>query len=336
MDHARERRKRRVALLSVSSNSLLVVLKLTVGLLIGSVSVISEAVHSAVDLVAAVIAFLAVRTSSKPADQGHPFGHGKVENISGVVEALLIFAAAGVIIVEAVRKLLHPEPLETVGWGVGVMAVSAVVNLIVSRRLFTVGRETESVALQADGWHLRTDVYTSIGVSVGLALIWLGGRLMPGTSLAWLDPVAALAVAVLIMKTAYDLTVHAARDLLDTSLPADEEDLIGQEVTAFAPEVRGFHRLRTRKAGSHRFVDFHLLVQADMTVEASHDIAEVIAGRIEARFPQSSVSVHVEPCAGECVDVCLEGCLIDEQERTHLHGPARDRQRSDDQGHDRA
>ena len=328
MDQARERRKRRVALLSVASNSLLVILKLGVGLLIGSVSVISEAVHSAVDLLAAFIAFLAVRTSTKPADEGHPFGHGKVENISGMVEALLIFAAAGLIIVEAVRKLLHPEPLETAGWGVAVMAVSATVNVLVSRRLFTVGRETESVALRADAWHLRTDVYTSFGVSAGLALIWVGSWVLPGVSLSWLDPVAALAVAALILKTAYDLTREASRDLLDTSLPPDEGQWIRQEVQAFSPQICGFHRLRTRKAGAHRFVEFHLQVEADMSVEASHDLAEVIAARIEARFPQASVSIHVEPCDGACGEVCQEGCLVEEEARLAILRRRRERDRS--------
>ncbi len=313
-----DRRKRKVALLSVTSNSSLVVVKLAVGLLIGSVSVLSEAIHSAVDLLAAVIAFLAVRTSSRPADEAHPFGHGKVENISGVVEALLIFAAAGWIVFESVRKLLEPHPLETPGWGVAVMLGSAAVNLFVSRRLFTVGRETDSVALQADGWHLRTDVYTSAGVSLGLALIVLGGWLFPGVSLVWLDPVAAILVALLIVRAAYGLTVEAARDLLDTSLPAEEEQLIRERVRAFGPQVRGFHLLRTRKSGSHRFVQFHLLVRAEMTVEASHAIAEALSDDIEARLANSFVTVHVEPCDGACDDLCLDGCLVDDEERLGL------------------
>ncbi|MBU3932000.1 MAG: cation diffusion facilitator family transporter, partial [Proteobacteria bacterium] len=142
-------RKMRVAGLSVISNTILVVLKLVVGLLIGSVSIMSEAIHSGVDLLAAVIALISVRTSSLPADTKHPFGHGKVENISGTIEALLIFVASGWIIFEAIRKLLHPRPIEYVGWGVVVMLISAAVNLVVSEMLFKVGIETDSIALQA-------------------------------------------------------------------------------------------------------------------------------------------------------------------------------------------
>ena len=160
-DDSIDKRKSSVALLSVASNTILVLLKLTVGIIIGSVSVISEAIHSSVDLLAAMIALFAVRTSGKPADAEHPFGHGKVENMSGTVEALLIFLAAGWIIFEAVKKLKNPEPLEEVGWGVAVMIVASAANILVSRALFKVGKETDSVALQADAWHLRTDVYTS-------------------------------------------------------------------------------------------------------------------------------------------------------------------------------
>ncbi len=152
-----QQRKSATALLSVGSNTALVVGKLVVGLMIGSVSVISEAIHSGVDLVAAVIALFAVRTSGKPPDERHPFGHGKAENLAGTIEALLIFVAAGWIIYEAVRKLSHPEPLEDPGWGVAVMLISAVANMLVSAQLFRVGRETDSVALQADRWHQLTD-----------------------------------------------------------------------------------------------------------------------------------------------------------------------------------
>ena len=212
-----QKRKTRVALLSVISNTALVLMKLVVGIMINSVSVISEAIHSGMDLVAAIIAWFSVRTSSKPADEDHPFGHGKIENVSGTVEALLIFLAAGWIIYEAIKKFIHPEPIETAFWGVGVMLISAITNIIVSQKLFKVGRETDSVALQADAWHLRTDVYTSLGVMVGLALIWFGHWIFPNYDLNWLDPACAIAVALLIIKASYDLTVQSARDLLDAN-----------------------------------------------------------------------------------------------------------------------
>jgi cation diffusion facilitator family transporter len=312
----RTKRRQSVALLSVCSNTLLIVLKVAVGLLIGSVSVISEAIHSGVDLLAAVIAFFAVRKADQPPDESHPFGHGKFENISGAVEALLIFAAGGWIILESVDKLLHPAPLQAVSWGVGVMAVSAIVNLFVSRSLFRVGRETQSIALLADAWHLRTDIYTSAGVMLGLALISLGERLWPGTPLHWIDPVTAIAVAVLILRAAYSLTVQSARDLVDSSLPPEEERWIRRSIEEFVSRgVKGCHRLRTRKSGADRFVEFHMLVDPEMSVRDSHQLAEQLSKRIETHFAQTNVLVHVEPCDGSCPDHCLEGCLVPEQER---------------------
>ncbi|MDD1740765.1 MAG: cation diffusion facilitator family transporter, partial [Methanothrix sp.] len=295
-DDSIEKRKSSVALLSVASNTILVLLKLTVGIIIGSVSVISEAIHSSVDLLAALIALFAVRTSGKPADAEHPFGHGKVENISGTVEALLIFLAAGWIIFEAVKKLKDPEPLEEVGWGVAVMMVSSAANILVSKALFKVGKETDSVALQADAWHLRTDVYTSAGVMAGLAIIWIGRIVLPGTDLNWVDPVAAIGVALLIIKAAYQLTVESARDLLDVSLPKDEEACIRKRIAAFAPTIRGFHRLCTRKSGSHRFVEFHMIVDPSMTIDESHRIADMLTCSIKQQYPGTTVHIHIEPC----------------------------------------
>jgi cation diffusion facilitator family transporter len=290
--------KMAVALLSVLSNTVLVVSKLVVGFLIGSVSVLSEAIHSGVDLVASAIAYFAVRTSGKPADEDHPYGHGKVENISGTVEAVLIFLAAGWIIYEAVDKLRHPRPLGSPTLGVGVMCVSSVVNLIVSRMLFRVGRKTGSAALIADAWHLRTDVYTSAGVMAGLGGILIGSWLVPGINLQWLDPVAAISVALLIIKAAYELTIESGRDLLDTKLPAEEEALIQTHVAEFAPTVKGFHRMRTRKAGHLRFVDFHVQVEGSMTVDRAHEISHAIAHAIQEHYPDTVVNIHVEPWRG--------------------------------------
>lgn len=303
-----QRRKVRVAALSVVSNTTLVVMKLIAGLMIGSVSIISEAIHSGVDLLAAIIALFSVKTSSIPADSKHPFGHGKIENISGTIEALLIFVAAIWIIFEAAKKLMHPEPMEAIGWGIGVMLVSAVVNVVVSEMLFKVGRETDSIALQADAWHLRTDVYTSIGVMVSLALIWMGQWIFPGKDFFWFDPVAAIGVALLIIKAAYDLTAQSAKDLLDVHLPDVEVEWIRQSILDQNSVVRGFHDLRTRKAGHFRFVEFHLKVDPHMSVTSSHDITKVLKKQIKEKFPGTTVTIHIEPCDSDCVDKCIEGC----------------------------
>ena len=308
-------RKTQVASLSVGSNTLLVILKLVIGFHIGAVSVVSEAVHSGVDLLAAVIALVAVRTAEKPADADHPFGHAKVENISGTVEALLIFAAAVWIVMEAVHKLRGTAPLTEAGWGVLVMLVSSGINLLVSRKLFKIGKQTDSIALQADAWHLRTDVYTSVGVSVGLGVILLGRLWLPGVALQWIDPAAAIVVALLIAHTAYRLTLQSARDLLDASLPKDEEAWICDYLARLRPTVHGFHKLRTRKAGAVRFVEFHLIVEHDMSVEDAHRISDVMTCDIEERFPGCSVTIHVEPCDGVCKPNCIGGCLLTAEER---------------------
>ena len=286
--------KTRAASVSVASNTALVAGKLCVGLAIGSVSIISEAIHSGIDLVAALIAWWAVRASSAPADDEHPFGHGKFENLSGVIEALLILVAAIWIVVEAAKKLLHPEPLGSTGLGIAIMAVSSVVNLFVSNWLMRVGRQTDSIALTADAWHLRTDVYTSAGVMTGLGVIAIAHRLAPNRSFDWVDPVVALAVAVFITKAAAKLTLGAVRDLLDSRLPLDELGAIEAYMRS-RDDILGYHDLRTRKAGGWRFVEIHLELPPDMSVRESHSIAHGVSLDIQERLPSTSVMVHVDP-----------------------------------------
>ena len=312
-----ERRKSRVAWLSVVSNATLVLGKLVIGLAIGSVSVISEAIHSAVDLVAAAIALAAVKAAGKPADQEHPFGHGKIENVSGTIEAVLIFVAGTWIIYEAVHKLLARQPVEGVGLGVVIMLVSVCANYYVSQRLFQVGRETESIALQADGWHLRTDVWTSAGVMAGLLLMALGQKLLPGVALSWIDPVAAIAVALLIYKAAWGLTRESLRDVVDASLPPREVEWIHGELRGH-PEVKGIHHLRTRKSGGQRFVEFHLVVDAPLPTLEAHRLADHLLERIRSRYSRATVTSHVEPCDGSCRPACREGCLLSEAERDRV------------------
>lgn len=313
-----QRRKTRVALLSVVSNSTLVIMKIVVGLMIGSVSIISEGIHSGVDLIAALIALFSVRTSGIPADKRHPFGHGKIENISGTIEALLIFLAAAWIIYEAVHKLMAPGELEAAGWGAAIMLISVATNIFVSHMLFKVGKATDSVAILADAWHLRADVFTSAGVMLGMAAIWLGPAVLPGVDLRWVDPVAAMLVALMIIKAAYDLTLASAKDLLDVGLPPQELTWINAIIEGHRPQIHGFHQLRTRKAGHFRFIEFHLIVDRHLTVETSHAITEDLTGHIEEHLPHSSVTIHVEPCDGSCTQKCLEGCFLSETQRLAL------------------
>jgi len=304
------KRKSKVAALSVISNSTLVVFKLIVGLYTGAVSILSEAIHSGVDLVAALIAFFAVRAAGKPADEKHTFGHGKFENLSAAIEGLLIFVAAGWIIYESINKLIFPEPVDNLQWGIIVMGISAIVNIIISRRLFKVGNETDSAALIADAWHLRTDVWTSAGVAIGLALYLLGRWYSPELNLDWIDPVIAMGVAGLIIKAAWELTSEAVTYLLDASLPLEEEKSITGIIENMTPQVMNFHNFKTRKAGSERFVEFHLVVSKDITVKQAHDICDNITEKIKLQFPKTEVMIHTEPCLDECQGKCNGSCAI--------------------------
>lgn len=288
------------AKLSVISNTLLVIMKLIVGLMMGSVSVISEAIHSGLDLVAAVIAFFSVSQAAKPPDEVHRYGHGKIENVSGVAEAILIFVAAVWIIFEAVRRLARGGAVEALGYGVAVMAVSAAVNTVVSEVLFRVARKTESIALEADALHLRTDVYTSVGVAVGLGLLKLTG---------WhiLDPLVALAVAALIIRASWNLTMTAFRPLLDVALPTDEEEQIVAAIQEYATDFVEFHKLRARRAGADRHVDLHLVVHRNRAVAEVHKLCDDIEAAIKRRFPHSFVLIHMEPCTEDCPR-CVAAC----------------------------
>ena len=310
-----QQRKERVALLSVISNFFLVILKAIVGVLIGSVAILSEAIHSGMDLLASFFAMFSVKTSHVPADDSHPFGHGIVESISGLIEALLIFVAAFWIILEAIRKLGSQQSMEFAGWGVGVMLLSAAMNLIVSQLLFRVGKEADSLALQADAWHLRTDVYTSAGVMFSLAVIWISHKFFSEPNIHWLDPLAGLFVAVFILRAAYKLTVQSIRDLMDAQLPLEEEDWIRSLIVSRKEAIHGFHQLRTRKAGNFRFVEFHIKVDPQMSVADSHRITEELSRIIENKLPHSSVTIHIEPCDGRCEARCVAGCLLPAEKR---------------------
>ncbi len=275
-----------IARLSILSNTCLIIMKLIVGMISGSVSIISEAIHSSMDLMAAVIAFFSVKVSDNPPDSRHPYGHGKVENISGVIEALLIFVAAIWIIIEAVKKLLGEAiELESIAIGSVVMLISAIVNIIVSRRLYKVARETKSVALEADALHLKTDVFTSLGVAVGLGLIML-------TGINWLDPVIAILVALFIIRESYILLKRAFTPLLDEAWENDDIDDL--EKTLNELHVN-YHELRTRIAGNYRFIDLHIDMPKDLSVENAHIYCDQIEKELTTKFENLNVTIHVEP-----------------------------------------
>ena len=287
--------KSRAALVSIISNTSLVLLKLAAGLITGSVAIISEAVHSGMDLAAALMAYVSVRVAEKPPDDHHPYGHGKAEHIAALLEGLLIVGAGVLIVKQAVGGFLNPEPLPDLGLGALVMLVSAVVNILVSRFLFRVGRRTESAALVADAWHLRTDVYTSLGVFAALGGIMIGARLAPETNLLFLDPLCALVVALMILKTGLKLSWEAVGQLLDHSLSPEEMDLICRHIQAKAPQIKGYGEVKTRRSGSCRLIYMELCVDGNMNVEEAHALGESLAESIREHFPDSQISFHLEP-----------------------------------------
>jgi cation diffusion facilitator family transporter len=278
--------KVKIARLSVLSNTLLIIMKLAAGIISGSVSIISEAIHSSMDLIAAIIAYFSVKVSDNPPDSRHPYGHGKIENISGVIEAILIFIAAIWIVIEAVKKLLGEEiQLQSIAVGSAVMFISAIVNIIVSKRLYKVARETHSVALEADALHLKTDVFTSLGVAVGLGLILL-------TGIKWLDPVVAILVAIFIIREAYFLLTKAFTPLLDTAWADDEIEIL--ESTLGSLKVK-YHDLRTRVAGNYRFLDLHVEIPSDVSVGNAHKYCDKIENELTGKYDNLTVTIHVEP-----------------------------------------
>lgn len=293
--------KTQVALISVVSNTFLTLAKLVIGLTSGSVSILSEGIHSGIDLIASSIAFFAVRQSGKPADSGHAYGHGKIENVSGTIEAALIFIAALMIIFEAIQKVLRiigggSEPVGGLGLGLVIMGISSLMNFWVSTRLMRVAKETDSIALEADALHLRTDIFTSAGVFIGLLLIRITGWSV-------IDPIIAFGVALMIIKASFDLTKEAFSPLVDVSLPEDERQIIIQILQLHAEEFVEFHKLRTRKSGAERHVDLHLVVPKFTPIVDVHELCDTIEQEINQTFHRAFILIHAEPCSDRDV-VC--------------------------------
>jgi cation diffusion facilitator family transporter len=281
--------KRRAAALSVASNSLLILLKFAAGIVTGSVALLAEAVQSIIDLVASVVAYVSVRKADEPADDNHPYGHEKIENLAAAIEGVLILVGSAVIAFEAARRLIDGGEVEHLGFGIVILALTIVVNLVVSSVLARRARETGSPALEGDAAHLRTDAITSIGVLVGLVLVQITGE-------SWLDPVVALLVAAAILATGVRLVMRSSRVLVDEGLPPDELAVIREAVVSFGPRgVVGFHQLRARRAGARRLVDMHVQFRSGATLEEAHATAHQLQDEIRDRLGDSDVLIHIEP-----------------------------------------
>jgi cation diffusion facilitator family transporter len=282
-------RKERAAAVSIVSNTILIALKLVAGVVTGSIAIITEAVHSSIDLVASIIAFFSVRKAGKPADDSHPYGHDKVENVAAAIEGMLILVGAGVIIFESLRRLAQGSEVESLGFGIAVVGFSAVANFGVSAYLYRQARATESPALEGDAAHLRTDAFTSLGVLLGLVLVELTGA-------SWLDPLAALIVAGAIVFAGVRILNRTSRVLVDEALPPHELSAVREAIDEHgAPELAGFHKLRARRAGSRRYIDMHVQFREGTSLRRAHEISHELQRAIAGRLRGADVLVHLEP-----------------------------------------
>jgi cation diffusion facilitator family transporter len=282
--------KSSVARLSIVSNSALIVLKIVAGALTGSIAIITEAVHSSIDLMASIVAYLSVRKADEPADESHMYGHAKIENLAAAIEGILILIGAGIIIFEAVRRLAEgSEALHSLGFGIAVVAISTVVNLGVSGYLYRQSRAHDSPALEGDAAHLRADALTSLAVLAGLVLVAI-------TGIEELDAVTALIVAGAIVYAGITILTRSSRVLVDEALPEEELDIVRQAIDDYqGGELVSFHKLRGRRAGSARYIDLHLQFAPGTTLERAHSIAHQLQDAVRSQIRAAEVLVHIEP-----------------------------------------
>jgi cation diffusion facilitator family transporter len=271
----------------------LIVFKVIVGWLTGSISIFAQAADSLLDLFAGIITFSAIRIAAKPADAEHPYGHGKAEDIAGVGQGILIFVAGGLIIYSAVGRIIEGSVIELAEVGMAVMAVSIVISIFLSRHLLRVARRTGSVALEANARNIATDVYSASAVLLGLAIVRF-------TGLNIIDPILAIGVAIYILKVAVDTIRKPISGLLDEKLPPSQQAVIEDCLRKHSREVSGYHALRTRRAGSQSYIDLHLVMAGDTSLERAHQICDQIENEIESRLHEASVTIHCEPCDDEC------------------------------------
>ncbi|MGE5603558.1 MAG: cation diffusion facilitator family transporter [Nitrososphaerales archaeon] len=280
---------RRVILVSVGAAILTMVLKFGAYLLTGSVSLLSDAAESSVNLIAALVAFVALTIAAKPAAFSYRYGYEKAEYFSSGVEGALILVAAITIIYTALKRFLNPAPLESLGIGLVISLVASAINFGVARLMFRKGEEYDSITLEADGHHLMTDVWTSVGVVAGLVVMLL----VPAWT--WLDPLIAMLLGINIIRTGVSLLKRSAAGLMDITLPPEEMDQIEEVLRGKEGQDVVYHKLRTRKSASRRYVEFHLLMPQAITVKAAHDRCTAIETELRRRLPKTRVMIHVEP-----------------------------------------
>ena len=293
---------RTASILPIISTSVLVALKLSVGISIGSISVVSDGLDTAIDMVSAFVAFISIRIASRPADLSHPYGHGKAEYLSGIVEAFFILAGVAFITFEAVRRILNDSDLRFVELGIAVMGLSVIVNLVVSWQVIRVARRTGSPALSAAGKHRAADVLTSLGILIGLVIVRITGFTL-------LDPILALGVAAVVLWAALQILRSSFNSLMDASLPQEEKQRVSELVDSYR-DLSRLEKMSTRQAGTQRYFDIVLITCQHLTVGKAHQLTGRIEGDILRAFPGSRVSIRLEPCVQETGPDCPVSCPV--------------------------
>lgn len=286
------RAKIRAARVSIATAAGLAVIKLSTALMTGSLAVLSSAIDSLLDILMSGVNYLAIRQAEQPADQNHPFGHGKFETLATIIQSGVIACSGGWILFEAVRRLLRGAALERLGEGIAVLILSTLVSIWIGRYLRRVARQTDSSALQADALHFSMDVYTNLALVIGLVVIAF-------VHLPWLDPVLSMLVACYILFEALRLVRHGIRDVLDEELPEAVRTEVARLIESHKGDLLDYHNLRTRRAGSQKIMDFHLTVCKHLSVEEAHEIADHLEKRIEQEIRGADVTIHIEPCLRE-------------------------------------
>lgn len=282
-------KKMRAARMSVATATTLAATKLVVGIFTGSMAVISSAIDSLLDIVMSSVNFFAIRSAEKPADECHPFGHGKYETVATLIQAFVITLSGAGIIFESVRRLIQGSSLQRLEGGIVVLIISTAASYAISRYLSRVARETDSSALEADSLHFSMDIYTNLALAAGLVLVQF-------VQITWLDPALSIAVGLYILFEAMRLVRHGMRDVLDAELPPGIREDVREMIETHRKDLVDYRNLRTRRAGSQKFMDLEMIVCRHLSVEEAHDIADTLEEQIKNSIIGADVTIHIEPC----------------------------------------
>ncbi len=281
----------------------LIILKVIVSIVSNSISITAQAADSLLDFFSIGITYFAVRMSVAPADEKHPFGHGKLEGMSALIQAIMVLGAGAYIIFSAIQRIINNTPIEP-DEGIAVMVISIVASFLLSRHLFRVAKTTGSMAIEASARNIRADVFSAAGVLAGLVLVRL-------TNLVVLDPIIALIMAGFVLKAGYEVIKGAFSELIDTALPLEEQDIIRKCIQEHNTQLVDFHAMRSRKAGNERFIDLHLVMPRNLSVEKSHLMCDHLEKDIKEKVLNASIEIHVEPCRGkDCIHCLIQVCDI--------------------------